>query len=177
MTKESSQPLFQEVFLQYFSKDRHRIYNYIYSMLLNTADAEDAFQQASIVLWKSFPDFDQSREFYPWACGVALHAVKNYRRAARRRRDFPIEDELMLLLAKEHIASSQRRNHRLDMLEECLALLKPADCDLVMRVYDVGSSAQSVAEEMGYAVQTVYNRLNLVRKRLLECVSRKTANA
>ncbi|QDT67502.1 RNA polymerase sigma factor CnrH [Planctomycetes bacterium MalM25] len=166
----------EDVFLRYFSRDRYRIYRFIYSLLPNEADAEDVFQQASIILWKRFGDFDQDREFYPWACSVAVHAVQNYRRSAKRRR-FLLNDELMKTIADEQINSSQRSRYRLELLEECIALLKPKDHELVKRVYLVESSAKTVADQMGKSAQTIYNRLSAIRKKLLLCVNRKSSHA
>lgn len=163
----------EDVYLSYLAKHRHQIYNFIFSLLPNTADAEDVFQQASIVMWKCFRDFDQNREFYPWACGVALNAVKNFRRSAKRRR-FLLNDELLNVMAEEKISASQRSRYRLDLLEECITRLKPVDRDLIRQVYVEESSARSVAEQLGRSVQTIYNRLNLIRKSLLDCVNRKS---
>ncbi len=166
----------QEVFLRHFSKDRHRIYRFIYSVLPNEADAEDVFQQASVTLWKNFRDFDQNREFYPWACGVAMHAVQNFRRAAKRRH-FLLSEELVALIAEEQMASSPRHTYRLELLEECVALLRPRDQDLVKQFYNDNESASGVANKVGRSVQTVYNRLNLIRKELMNCVNRKSGQA
>ncbi len=166
----------QDVFLRHYSKNRHRIYRFIFSVLPNEADAEDVFQQASITLWKNFQDFDQSREFYPWACGVVLHAVQNFRRAAKRRH-FILNDELIALIAEEQMASSPRHTHRLELLEECVAMLRPRDRRLLEQVYSENESVGSIAKSVGGSVQTIYNRLNLIRKQLMECVNRKSGQA
>jgi RNA polymerase sigma-70 factor (ECF subfamily) len=171
---ESKAPLQEDIFLRYFSRDRHRIYRFIFSLLPNQADAEDVFQQVSIVLWKNFCDFDQDREFYPWACGVSVNAVKNFRRSAKRH-GFLLSDELLAVIASEQINSSQRSRYRLELLQECLTLLKPRDRELVERVYDNGATAVGVAKQMERSVQTVYNRLNRIRKELLQCVNRKSS--
>jgi len=164
-----------EVFMRYYSQDRHRIFKFIYSLLPNEADAEDAFQQTSIVLWKSFCDFDQSREFYKWACGVAYHAVQNFRRTAKRR-GILLSDEVIDLIAKEQTTSSSRSRYRIELLKECIDSLKSKDQMLVKQFYNDQIDASRIAREMGWAVQTVYNRMNLIRKGLLSCVDRKSVN-
>lgn len=173
---ESEDPL-MGIFLLNFSRDRNRIYRFIYSLLLNDADADDAFQQCSLILWRKFRDFDQDREFYPWACGVALHAVQNFRRSAKTRHFVLLSDSVIESLADQQMRSSSRSRHRVDLMEECLSLLKSKDLNLVQQVYQDGGSASSVASEIGQAVQTVYNRLNGIRKGLVECVDRKAASS
>lgn len=166
----------EDVFLTCFSRDRHRIYRFIFSLLLDENDAEEVFQQVSVELWKSFGGFDESREFLPWACTVAYRCVQRYRRTAAKRGVF-LTDELIAVIADERIRTSNRSRHRLELLEECLALLGPRDRELVGMVYRDGESAGAVAERIGKAVQTIYNRLNLIRRNLLDCVNRKSAHA
>lgn len=164
-----------DIFIHYFSKDRNRIFKFVYYLLPNEADAEDVFQQVSIILWKNFGDFDQDREFYKWACGVAFHAVQNYRRTSKRR-GVALADDVLEIVAAEQMNSSSRSRYRIELLNECIALLKPIDRDLLTKIYHEGTAAQNIAEQMGRAVQTVYNRLNIIRKGLLDCVNRKAAS-
>ncbi len=171
---KNHEPANHDVFLSYFTSDRQRLYRFIYSLAPCEADAEDIFQQTSIVLWKKFDDFDQEREFYPWACRVAFHCTLNFKRSAKRRR-LILNDELIGLIADERIKTSARDRFRYDMLKECISLLLPKDQELVSNVYQDGVSIQAVAQKTNRAIQTIYNRMSLIRKQLLDCVDRKTA--
>lgn len=163
----------EEVFVRFFSKERHRIYRFIFTLVPSESDAEDIFQQTSITLWQKFADFDQGREFYPWACGVAFKTVQNFRRSSKRR-DFVLGDELVRILADEQTMSPAREMHRVELIKECMANLKQSDHDLVVLVYHDNTPAVTIAERLGRSTQTIYNRLNLIRKMLLDCVNRKS---
>lgn len=163
----------EEVFVRYLSKERHRIYRFIFTLIPSEADAEDVFQQTSITLWKKFEDFDQGREFYPWACGVAFKTVQNFRRMSKRR-DFVLGDDLIRVLADEQKMEPARELHRVELIKECLTNLKPSDHELVVGVYHDGTPAGTIAQRLGRSTQTIYNRLNLIRKMLLDCVNRKS---
>jgi RNA polymerase sigma-70 factor len=163
----------EETFVRVFSKERNRLYRFIFMLMPCEADAEDIFQQTSITLWKKFEEFDQSREFYPWACGVAFRTVQNFRRSAKRK-DFVLGDDLVRVLADEQTSSPAREFHRVELIKECLTALKPSDRELVGSVYNDGTPAGTIAERMGRSTQTIYNRLNLIRKMLLDCVNRKS---
>lgn len=165
-------PRDEELFLRCLAREQRRLYHYVYSLVPNAADADDVLQEATIVMWKRFADFDPDRDFLPWACGVAFFTVMNFRRAASRRR-LTLSDELVELISNERLAGMERSRRRLDLLQECLSRLTSYDRDLVRRVYDEGGSATEAASEIGRAVQTVHNRLCEIRKRLLECVNRK----
>ena len=161
-----------EVFLQYFAQDRDRILAYIQSLLPHRADAEDVFQRCSIVLWRKFHDFDVQQEFLPWACGVAFYEVRNFLRVAARDR-LQFNDTLITQLAEHRLSTLQHMDRRLDALRGCLDGLKREDRELLTAAYDDTRPLSDFAKSTGRAVQTLYNRLSLVRRQLLNCVQRK----
>lgn len=161
-----------EVFLQHFMQDRDRILAYVQSLLPHRADAEDVFQRCSVVLWRKFDDFDSQREFLPWACGVAFYEVRNFLRVSARDR-LQFGDQLIEQLAERRLQSVQQVDRRLEALRGCLNGLKEEDRDLVHAAYDESTPLSEFAESSGRARQTLYNRLTIVRRRLLECVQHK----
>lgn len=163
-----------EEFLWYFTKDRLRIYSFIFSLLRNSADSEEVFQQCSITLWKKFPDYDKTRDFCAWACGIAFRKVQNFRRLAVNRK-MVFDDRLIRTLADEHIASIHEDRQRLDLLDECVASLAEKDRELIVMTYRDQYAVGEVAKKMDRATQTIYNRMNIIRARLLSCINRKMA--
>jgi RNA polymerase sigma-70 factor (ECF subfamily) len=57
-------------FVERFVRSQDRIYAYVATLLPNRADAEEVFQQTSLILWKKWQQFDPSRDFVRWACGM-----------------------------------------------------------------------------------------------------------
>lgn len=158
-------------FLRHFVRDDKRLFNYIYSLLPHTADAEDVFQRTSLILWKKFDQFDAREDFLSWACGVAFYEVRNFLRVSSRQR-LRFNDELLAGLAAERIASLEGHDERLAALARCVAKLSADDRGLVNGVYGGGATIKELADEMGRAAQTLYNRLAMIRRRLLECIER-----
>lgn len=163
-----------EAFLHCFAHDRDRIFAYVRSLLPHRADAEDVFQRCSILLWRKFDDYDAQRPFFPWACGVAFYEVRNFLRVAARDR-LQFDDELLGQLAEQRLASLQHADRRLEALRDCLAGLESADRELIRAAYDDSQPLSALAEASGRALQTLYNRLSTLRRRLLECVERRLA--
>lgn len=163
-----------EVFLRYFAQDRDRILAYVHSLLPHRADAEDVFQRCSVLLWRKFDDFDTQRDFLPWACGVAFYEVRNFLRVAARDR-LQFDGDLIEQLAERRLESLQHVDRRLNALHGCLNLLKSEDRELIKAAYHESSPLSDFAESSGRALQTLYNRLSLVRRQLLDCVQRKLA--
>lgn len=161
-------------FLMCFARDHQRILSYIFSLLHNRADAEDVFQQTSLTLWQKFGDYDRERDFFPWACGVAFYTVRNFLRVSGRN-PLRFSDDLLKTIADERVVADGRLSHYGELLEECLQRLNRADQSLVRQAYSGETTIKELADSLGRAVQTVYNRLNAIRHKLGDCVDRKIA--
>src|SRR3954447_10189113 len=84
-------------FSDWLLRPQTHLFGYIYSLVRDLDDADDLFQQTSLVLWDKFEQFDPSRSFVGWACGVARYEVLNFLRARIRHRLY-FSDELNLAL-------------------------------------------------------------------------------
>lgn len=170
----SSTPDRSADFLRAFAAERRRLYGFIFSLVANAEDAEDIFQQTSLVLWKKFDEFQGDREFFPWAAGIALNHVRNHRRSLGRSR-VRFSDELLQAIADHRLEHQKRSDQRNEMLKECLANLESRDRDLIVQMYSRAQSPRELAKASGQAIQTIYNRIHKIRTRLLRCVDRKWA--
>ncbi len=65
-------------FAEQLARHHGQLLGYIYSLVRDLDDAEDLFQQTSLVLWDKFDQFDRSRSFVAWACGVARYEVTEF---------------------------------------------------------------------------------------------------
>lgn len=162
-------------FLSYFTKDHQRLFGYIFSLLHNRADTEDVFQQTSLTLWRRFDEFDRDREFFPWGCGIAFNSVRNFLRVSGRSR-LRFNDQLLQTIAEERIPAEPQLRNFADRLEWCIARLGDRDRELIRQAYSKDQTATDIAKSTGRALQTVYNRLNLIRRELGNCVQRQIAS-
>lgn len=174
-TKPNESNEAHERFVRLFSRERRRLYAFTYSLIPVTADAEDAFQQASVILWRKFAEFDPNRDFFKWACGFVYYTVLNYRRSAKRRR-LLFSDDLVRKLADDRIDWSRHENDRVDALEDCLSMLKSDDRKLLTDIYGHGKSPADLSVELQKSVQTIYNRVSKIRRRLLNCMNLKMSD-
>lgn len=167
----------QMKFLSVFTQHRNQLYSYIYSLLPQRDDAEDVFQRTSLILWKKFSDYDDSCSFFSWACGVAFYEVKNFIRVAQRKR-LQFQDDLIQQLADERAVIPQLQfNQRASALQDCIQKLKQRDQDLVNQIYRDQTSVKEAADTAGAAIQTLYNRLNQIRRQLTLCIDRTLSYA
>lgn len=164
---ESSQ--LGERFVPLFAQSRDDIFAYIFSLLPNWSDAEDVFQQTSLVLWQKFGEFEPNTDFRAWACSVAFNTVRNFRRVRGRDR-LQFDDALVATLAQERLDGVKRDSDRPKFLADCMAKLPSDHQTLLRRAYADENSVKGLAEAMNRSPQTIYNRLNLIRRSLIKCL-------
>lgn len=157
-----------ERFVAEFARHRDRLFAYVYSLLPRREDAEDVFQRTSVVLWQKIATWDPGVEFLSWACGVAFYEVRNFIRVASRDR-LRFGEALLGTIARERAATLKQRDERVAALQQCLKKLDQGERELLQKAYVDEESIRELARRDGQAAQTLYNRLNLVRKRLLNC--------
>ncbi len=156
---------------------RHQtqLFAYIYSLVHDLDDADDLFQQTSLVLWDKFGQFDQARSFISWACGVARFEVLNFIRSRHRNRLY-FCDELQLMLIAAHEAEDDGRlEERRDALSCCMKKLRERDLLLLEACYARSLGVREVASAWGRSTHSVHNSLRRIRRSLYECVRRTLA--
>jgi RNA polymerase sigma-70 factor (ECF subfamily) len=162
-------------FAELLARHQGQLLGYIYSLVRDLDDADDLFQQTSLVLWDKFDVFDPSRSFVGWACGVARFEVLNFLRARRRDRLY-FSDELSLALieAQEEL-EQERLEERRTALAGCLQKLRDRDKDLLEACYERSAGVREVARARGRSPQSIHNSLRRIRRALFECVRRSLA--
>jgi RNA polymerase sigma-70 factor (ECF subfamily) len=162
-------------FVELLLEHQSQLFAYIYSLLRDFDDADDLFQQTSLVLWGKFDQFDRSKSFVAWACGVARYEVLNYLRArSRQRLYFSDELNLALIEAHEELEAEPLADQR-GALAECMKKLRTRDQELLEACYGHSHCVSEVAGSCGRSAQSVHNSLRRIRRALYECVRRTLA--
>lgn len=149
---------------------------YVMSLVANRHDAEDVLQRASVVMWRRFHTFEPGSDFIAWATTVAFYEARNFQRLTGRSR-LEFDDDLMQTLAEERTQQVRQWSSRMEALEACVEKLDPASRDLVDSIYAKGMEVAELAQQLSRAPQTLYNKLNFIRRALAECVQRQMAEA
>jgi RNA polymerase sigma-70 factor, ECF subfamily len=161
-----------ERFITLLNANHGRLLGFLRVMLGNNADAEDVLQRASLTMWRKFADFDQSLDFFPWASSFAFYEAKNFQRTAARSK-LHFDDELMARLAEERVADLEQRDARFEAMEKCIEEMDLPSRDLVREFYLNDMQVEALAQRLGRAPQTLYNKLVILRRLLGECVRRR----
>jgi RNA polymerase sigma-70 factor (ECF subfamily) len=165
-----------ERFVRLLNAAHDRLVAYLVSLLGNHHDAEDVFQQASVTMWRRFDTFEPGTNFDAWATKVAFYESREFRRLEARER-FQFSDTLLETLAAERLPDLEHTDARMAALEHCMGKLDDSSRALVEAAYFEEGSIRTLAAQLGRAPQTLYNKLNLLRRMLAECIERRLAEA
>lgn len=158
-----------DVFVRLFTRDQRHIYCYIRSLEPNPVDAEEIFQQTSLVLWEKFGQFEPGTHFCAWACKIARFEVFNHR--ASRNRVKPLFSEAFVReIAEEAEQNTEYLEARNQALRHCLEKLRRADQDLINLRYQPGGTSRAAARMLGRPIRSVYKSLSRIHKTLLKCI-------
>ncbi|MCG8585875.1 MAG: sigma-70 family RNA polymerase sigma factor [Pirellulales bacterium] len=161
-------------FMELLAQHQSQLFGYIFALVQNMADAEDLYQQTSIVLWQKFDAFEQGTDFVSWACQTAQFQVLNFLRTKRRSR-VCFSDTLVENLAVSQRDRSDVTAARRSALRFCVDQLKAADRRLLELCYGGAESIKAVAESLGRSADGVYKSLNRIRSGLGECIRTRLA--
>ena len=157
-------------FTEQLQRHHRRLYGYIFTLLRNHQDAQDVFQQTSLVLWEKFDEFQPETNFVTWACTVARFKALDFQRRQRRyRAHFSQTFQLRLAEVHEHIPSEEFEN-RSAALDECVERLPPGQRACLRDCFGENRSVATAAKQLGRTTHSVYSSLRNIREKLLDCV-------
>jgi RNA polymerase sigma-70 factor, ECF subfamily len=160
-------------FTRLFTLHQRPIYLYIRSLVANSADVDEIWQETNLVLWQRFADFQQGTNFLAWAQRIAHNKVLNYR--THRRPPVQFSDEFLDRLAASAEQASDRQETYLDAMNRCAEKLPSRDREIIQLRYGSRGTCQNVAETLGRSVHAIYKTLGRIRSQLLECMRREMA--
>ena len=159
-------------FTRVFTVNQRAIYLYIHSLVANSADVDELWQETNLVLWQRFTDYQPGTNFMAWARRIAYNKVLNYR--TRRRPPLQFSDEFFQKLAASNRVFDQHHLW-LDTLKRCAEKLPTADRELIELRYSTDANCQSVAQALKRSIRSVYKAVGRIRSQLLECIKREVA--
>jgi RNA polymerase sigma-70 factor (ECF subfamily) len=174
MGEEAARPGSAE-FAEYLRQAQTRLYGYIHSLVRDLNDADDLFQQTTLILWMKFAEFDRQRSFFAWACGIARLEVANFLRNRGRQRLYFSDHLNLLLIEAQAEMTDDELDDRRAMLARCVEKLRQRDQELLHECYGDASDVHEAAGRRGRSPQSVYNSLRRIRRSLFECVARTRA--
>lgn len=149
-----------------------KLLGYLMSLLGRWHDAEDVLQRASVLMWQKFDAFEPGTDFVAWASTIAFYEAKNFQRLTARS-PLQFDDDLLATLSVERLQDLTQHEGRMAALRQCLEKLEASDQNLLHAAYEKHGGVAELAARLNRAPQTLYNKLNHLRRLLAFCVQRR----
>jgi len=147
---------------------------FITTVVRDFTDRDDVLQEVAVAVLESFPSYDQTRPFTPWAIGVARNQIGLFLR--RRRRDrHTFGDDALAAVAAAFSAITVDDVRYLDQLRDCLARLDDKSRRLCELRYGEDLKPAAIAAALAMSANAVSKALQRVREQLRSCIERKAA--
>ena len=160
-------------FMNLYTSHQWRLNCYLTSLLPSTTEADDVFQEASVVLWRKFDQFQIDTSFFAWACSIIRLEVLKFREKNARAARLLAPDALEHLaeIAIDYMETIDNAHRH--ALTHCLELLSPGDRELVRRRYEEQMAVQDLANRMNRTPNALSQSLGRIRRLLLACITRR----
>ena len=162
----------EEAFLRQFMAEERALLRFILRYVPAVADARDVLQETLVTLWAKRAEFDATREFLPWACGIARFKVREFWRRQPRWESFAADDLMALIDARREVLEPEMSLRR-EKLNRCLAKLPAEQRATLQCYYAKEESVETLALREGRSVEAIYKLLQRVRQALLKCIERE----
>jgi RNA polymerase sigma-70 factor (ECF subfamily) len=162
-------------------KYQDALVSYAYGLLQDWALAQDAVQEAFIVLQKKHAEFRPDANVYTWARQIVRFEALNILRS-RQREDCFVDDELFSLVDQQFerhldLDAVGALEARKAALQHCMSRLDGDSVSLLLGFYKDALSCEKLAEAQRKSVNAVRLSLSRIRTKLRECVERRLALA
>lgn len=164
---------------QLFRRYLEGIYNYVFFRVdRNHHDTEELTQEVFTSAWKNLGQFDASRSFWLWLCGIARRSLSKYYRKKKVRNRAEtmfhrMEDSIRSLLEKMESdlplpdAVMEKVEIR-EAINVALTAMNPKYRALLGLKYFKHRSIKNIAQEWGLSVAAVNSALQRAREGLRE---------
>lgn len=162
----------EAAFVQLMAKYQRHLHSFIRSLVPTYADVDDVLQETSLALWEKRTQYDSSRDFLRWACGVAhIQVLRHRRKLATDRLWF--NAEVLDLLASQLMEDTRLFDLRREALDQCVERLPDSDRRVVELRYQDGSTLGSLSQALGSSARSIQRTMFRVRQMLHRCISAK----
>ena len=160
-----------ESFVRLLMEHEGRVRGFLRGLLPSWNDVDEVIQQASIVAWRKFPEFDRQTNFGGWLLVIARYeALKHRRRLARSPLVFSEEVWELLANEAEPAHAAEAIDRRRTALEHCLDKLGAEQRRLLLETHTPGVRLNEIARRAGRSEQAFYKVVQRLRAAVLDCM-------
>ena len=151
----------QAIFDQLIEESLPMLRNTAYGILGNTADADDAVQEALVKAWKGFSIFQSRSKLSSWVYRITVNVAYDMQRKQQREtqnlKDYTPED-----------GENSDNEAMIESLTSAIAELPDTYREALTIVYYGGVSGDTAAKQLGCNLNTFYWRISRAKEMLYD---------
>lgn len=152
----------KQIFDDWLNQHKGIMFKIIRAYAFNPHDQEDLFQEISLQVWKSIPEFREESKPSTWIYRVALYTATVYARKEKTRPPTqPLADVEHALTVTNH-----QRDERSEWLYQQIGQLEPTDRSVCLLLLD-GFSYREMAEILGISESNVGVKVHRIKQHLI----------
>ncbi|MDZ7716432.1 MAG: RNA polymerase sigma factor [Balneolaceae bacterium] len=153
-----------EIFKNWLQQYKALLFKVVRAYAFSESGREDLFQEISIQVWRSIPNFRKESAVTTWIYRVALNtAIRwNQKEQKHQKRQQRLADYEHLLEKKE-----EKEDPRLDWLYEEISRLDEIDRSLCLLMLD-GFSYREMSDILGISESNIGVKIHRIKKYLIE---------
>ena len=153
----------KEIFDEWLSQHKGIMFKIIRAYAFNPHDQDDLFQEISLQVWKSIPEFRNESKPSTWIYRVALYTatvwVRNEKTQPPTQSLVDVEHALTL--------TNRPRDERSEWLYQQIGQLEPIDRSVCLLLLD-GFSYKEMAEMLGISESNVGVKVHRIKQYLIQ---------
>ena len=152
----------KQIFADWLQQHKGILFKIVRANAFTPHDQDDLFQEISLQLWQSIPDFRGESKASTWIYRVALFAASTWVRKEKK------QPPTQPLANVEHLLTmpAQPRNERLEWLYAQIAQLEPIDRSVCLLLLD-GFSYREMADLLGISESNVGVKIHRIKRHLV----------
>jgi RNA polymerase sigma-70 factor (ECF subfamily) len=159
MTEQEQRKIFSEWIEEY----KPLLFKVVRSYAFNLTDQDDLFQNITIQVWRSVPNFKGDSKVSTWLYRIALNTALNWRRKESRHQQGHQELEHHVHVIK---VNPEEKDERLEWLYDQISRLEELDRSLTLLLLD-GYSYKEMSDIIGISESNVGVKIHRIKKHLI----------
>ncbi|MCM8526049.1 MAG: sigma-70 family RNA polymerase sigma factor [Lentisphaeraceae bacterium] len=160
-------------------QSRRKLEIYSYTLTCDWGLAEDAVQEAFVVLYKKQENLGENDNIYGWMKKIVRD--KSIDIIRKRKKFTSMDSELMDLVENSFNSHESNLKHEKlktmhKALEDCMSHLNNEDLQIIQKFYLHKFSCEKIADQISSSVNAIRLRLSRLRAKLRKCSNGKLEN-
>ena len=161
-------------FVRLYVKHESMLKAYIFGMVRDVNETEEILSDTAVLIFEKQDDFDATRDFGPWARGIAKNkAYEHWRRQGKRER--LLSEEAMRAVENEYTERGEGwwRTYQ-EALRRCMEKMGQGSLAVVKAFYWKNRPIPEISADRGQSAEALRMRLSRIRKALKKCIQAST---